>query len=78
MLEYIAVVFCGVLLFLVVILRYLRNQTVAYVKIGTLYTNKFLNKEITFEEYSELQRDLKESIGVLLRWYLRKENILDV
>ena len=51
---------------------YLNKQAVAYIKIGTLYTNKFLNKEMTSDDYNFKMSELKEGVNPLLRWYLKR------
>lgn len=71
-----ALVFCGVLISLMLISLYLRRQTVAFVKLGTLYTNQFMNCELTFEEYSEIKRGMKDDLSPLLAWYMRKNDII--
>ena len=56
----------------------LRKQTVFYVKISTLYTNKFMSCEMTLDEYTQKKKELNDGINSLLRWYMKKEGIIDV
>lgn len=70
-------VFCGVLITILVVSGYLRKQTVAYVKLGTLYTNKFMNCELTLEEYMEIKSNIRKNVNPLLEWYMRKRGILN-
>ena len=69
--------FCGVLVVILVVSNYLRKQTVAYVKLGTLYTNKFMNCELTLEEYMKIKCDIRKNVNPLLEWYMKKRGVLN-
>ena len=71
-----SIIFCLVLLAIFVVFLYLRKQAVAYVKLGVLYTNKFMNSEITLEDYSRLKRSMEDGLSPLLRKYLKKRGII--
>ena len=46
------IIFCLVLLSTLGVSFYLRKQAIAYVKLSTVYTNKFMSCEITLQEYA--------------------------
>lgn len=71
-------IFCSVLLLTLGVSLVLRKQTVFYVKISTLYTNKFMSCEMTLDEYTQKKKELNDGINPLLRWYMKKEGIIDV
>lgn len=74
----VGIIFCSVLLSILGVSLVLRKQTVFYVKISTLYTNKFMSCEMTLDEYTQKKKELSDGINPLLRWYMKKEGIIDV
>lgn len=74
----VGIIFCSVLLLILGVSLVLRKQTVFYVKISTLYTNKFMSCEMTLDEYTQKKKELNDGINPLLRWYMKKEGIIDV
>lgn len=73
---YFVLIFCGIILLIFcMLLLYLILQTKSYVKISADYTNRYLNCEISLEEYNRLRIELQDGVNPLLRWYMKKVGV---
>lgn len=73
----VGIVFLIVLIIILGVVLVLREQSVSYVKISTFYTNKFMSCEMTLDEYTKKKKELNDGITPLLRWFMKKDGIID-
>lgn len=73
--EILAIIFCVVLLVYMGVSYYLQKQTLAYLRLSLMYTNKMLSNKMSLEDYKKIKSELNSGVSKVLRWYMKRKGV---